>query len=93
MKQMAEKRPESPEQVIAARRKRLANQAEITSFAARGVLLVLLLYVIFGIVFGITPMKNNDMSPGIGAGDLLLYFRLENELRAQDIVVPGKSAP
>ena len=87
MKQMTEKRPEAPEQVIAARRKRLANQAEITSFAARGVLLVLLLCVIFGIVFGITPMKNNDMSPGIGAGDLLLYFRLENELRAKDIVV------
>ena len=89
---MAEKKPETPEQVIAARRKKLANQAEITSFSARIVLLALLLYIIFGVVFGITPMENNDMSPLISAGDLLLYFRLENELRIQDVVVWEKES-
>lgn len=43
--------------------------------------------VLLGVFFGITPMKNNDMSPRISSGDLLLYYRLENKFHSQDVVV------
>lgn len=32
-------------------------------------------------------MQNNDMSPRISAGDILLYYRLEDTLRTNDVVV------
>ena len=32
-------------------------------------------------------MKNDDMMPRISAGDLMLYYRLENNWRAQDVIV------
>ena len=53
----------------------------------RAVFLVLVLYVTFFHLVGVTPMPNNDMYPRLDAGDLLLFYRLENQFRAQDIIV------
>ena len=50
----------------------------------------MLLFVIFGLVFGLAPMKNDDMSPRISAGDLMLYYRLQREWHTQDVVVLKK---
>ncbi len=50
-------------------------------------MMVLLLWVLFDVLFGITPMRNNDMSPRISAGDLLLYYRLDENYRTNDVVV------
>ena len=43
--------------------------------------------IIFGVIFGITPMKNKDMSPKINAGDLMLFYRLENNFSIRDVVI------
>lgn len=32
-------------------------------------------------------MQNDDMKPRISAGDLMLYYRLENEFYVQDVIV------
>ena len=77
----------TPEQVILTRLRRLADWEEINSFISKFIWMVILLGILFGIVFGITPMKNNDMSPRISSGDLMLYYRLEDTFRPQDIVV------
>ena len=77
----------TPELVIRSRLRRLANREDIWSFFSKLIMMVLLLWILFGVLFGITPMQSNDMSPRISAGDLLLYYRLEDTLRTNDVVV------
>lgn len=77
----------TPEKVIAARRRLLANRREVTSFFGRLILLALLFWILFGVVFGIKPMPNGDMSPRISAGDLMLFYRLDKGLSNSEVVV------
>ncbi|WP_394524205.1 signal peptidase I [Lacrimispora sp. JR3] len=77
----------TPEMVIRKRIRRLSDREEIFSFIGKLVCMILLLGTFFGVVFGITPMQNNDMSPRISARDLMLYYRLEHNLHSQDVVV------
>ena len=81
----------TPELVIRSRLRRLADQDELKSFAAKLVWMILLLALLFGGIFGITSMRNNDMMPRISSGDLVLYYRLEQKLRSRDVVVFEKS--
>lgn len=80
----------SPEQVIKERRRRLANRNTVKSFFLRLLLLGVMLWVILAVIFGLTPMKNADMSPRISAGDLMLYYRLEETLHIGDVVILAK---
>lgn len=61
--------------------------SEVRVLFLRFVMLAAMLFLIFGVVFGVTPMKNQDMSPRISAGDLLLYYRLGRRYENQDVVV------
>lgn len=79
--------PITPEQVILSRLRRLANGEDVQNFLFKLIMMALLLWVLFGMLFGITPMRNNDMSPRISAGDVLLYYRLEENMRTNDVVV------
>ena len=79
--------PLTPEEVILQRRRRLADREEVTSFLSRLTGLAVLLWILFGFVFGITPMRNDDMTPRISAGDLMLYYRLADTWHADDVVV------
>ena len=78
---------QTPEEVIRIRRRSLANQEEVISFFTRLAFLVVLLWILFGMVFGLAVMRDDDMSPRISAGDLMLFYRLEDTLRAEDIIV------
>lgn len=80
----------TPEQVIAARRKQLRNRRDVTSFLQRLAVMVLMLWALFGFVFGLTPMQNGDMSPRFSAGDLMLYYRLPSTWHTQDVAVLEK---
>lgn len=66
---------------------RAKARTDVISFFSRLAAMAGLFWLMFGVVFGIAPMKNADMAPRISAGDLLLYYRLEQNYRAQDIVV------
>ena len=61
-------------------------------FILRTVLLVVVVYVLFFHVVGLTVMPGADMYPRIDAGDLVLFYRLNQDIRAQDILVFTKSA-
>ena len=52
----------------------------------RLLLLLVIVWVLFGMLFGITSMKNNDMWPRISAGDLLFYYRLEEPVSGDAVV-------
>lgn len=77
----------TPESVIRSHRQRCANQEDILNFFVRLLFMGVLILILFGVVFGITPMKNNDMFPRISSGDLLLYYRLEENIHNQDVIV------
>lgn len=53
--------------------------------------IITLLYIMFGWVAGVMTAPNNDMFPRIDAGDLVLYYRLGRDIKAQDIVVIRKN--
>ena len=78
---------DDPGEVIKNKRKKLFQKEEIIIFFERLVFLAALVYIIFGVIFGITPMKNKDMSPKINAGDLMLFYRLENNFSIRDVVI------
>ena len=54
-------------------------------------LLALVIYVLVFHLVGITVMPNGDMYPRIDLGDLVLYYRLEQSIHAQDVIVFEKS--
>ena len=49
---------DDPGEVIKNKRKKLFQKEEIIIFFERLIFLAALVYIIFGVIFGITPMKN-----------------------------------
>lgn len=62
-------------------------------FVLRVLLLVVVLWVLLFQIVGVTHMNSGDMYPRIDAGDFLLFYRLDTDVRAQDIVVFEKVTP
>lgn len=59
----------------------------LRNFLIRLFLLIAVIGILFGVVFGLTPMANADMQPAVCAGDLMLYYRLDKNLKSDDVVV------
>ena len=59
----------------------------LRNFLVRLFLLITVIGILFGVVFGLTPMANADMQPAVCAGDLMLYYRLDKNLISDDVVV------
>lgn len=62
-------------------------------FILRLLVFLAIVWVLFFKVVGLTHMPNEDMYPRIDAGDLVLFYRLSNNVKAQDIVVLEKATP
>ena len=76
----------SGQEAALQKRKRRRRRA-LRSFLFRLLALVLVVYVLFFHIVGVTIMPNEDMVPRLDAGDLLLYYRLERSPQIQDIAV------
>lgn len=48
---------------------------------------LLIIWVMFFKIIGITHMPNEDMSPRVDAGDLLIFYRLDREPAFQELIV------
>ena len=59
----------------------------LRNFLVRLFLLITVIGILFGVVFGLTPMANADMQPAVCAGALMLYYRLDKNLKSDDVVV------
>ena len=86
-KAKADDTPPTPAEIIKAKRRRCADAEDIAGFLTKLVAIVVLLGLLFGFAFGVTPMENDDMSPRISAGDLLLYYRLADDMVTGDVLV------
>ncbi len=60
-------------------------------FILHAIIIVIVIWVMFGVFFGFISAPNDDMLPRINAGDLLLYYRLANTPKANDVVVINKN--
>ncbi len=83
-----------PPDVIRQRRRRLLNIRDVKSFFLHLLLIGLTVWCLFFVFFGIRQVQNNDMSPRVSAGDIIIFYRKDTEWRSQDIVLyrsEGKS--
>lgn len=60
-------------------------------FTIRLIIFLFVVWFLFFQVIGITHMPNEDMYPRIDAGDLVLYYRLDKDVKAQDVIAVEKS--
>ena len=63
----------------------------LRSFLLKTLALALVLYILFFHIVGVTTVRTGDMYPRIDAGDLALFYRLDESWRAQDVVVIDKA--
>ena len=62
-------------------------------FLIRLAVLLVLLWVVFFLIIGVTTMPSGDMYPRIDAGDMVMFYRLDKDVRAQDVIVIEKEVP
>lgn len=87
---MRKKKPQpspSPEAAIRNRRRQVNNRRDVESFLTRLLGLCVFVWLLFGVFFGLFPMRSEDMKPGIRYRDLQVVYRLPAGLYADDIVV------
>lgn len=81
--------PETEQDQKAKRRRRRIRA--LRSFLLRAFSLALVLYALFFHIVGLTTARTGDMYPRIDAGDMVLFYRLDDRWKAQDVVVIDKS--
>ena len=82
--------PSGEEQAENLARRHRRRVRALRSFIFRTVSLVIVLYVLFFHIVGVTIAPSRDMYPRVDIGDLLLYYRLEKNIKAQDVIVIDK---
>ena len=89
-----EEAPPTEGEKLAKKAKRAESHVREYQFAAlRMLLLLAVLYVLFFKFIGLMRMPSDEMYPRIDAGDMVLYYRLDNDVRAQDVIVVNKAGP
>ena len=76
----------------AKRKRRRRRRRAFGSLLLRTVVLLAVIYVLFFHLIGLLAMPSNDMYPRLDAGDLVIYYRLDKEPQALDIIVFEKDA-
>ena len=82
--------PDAKEKAAAKDRRHRRRMRELRFLLLRLGCLLLVIYILFFHLVGLTVMPGRDMYPRLDAGDLLLFYRIERNFKAQDIVVIDK---
>ncbi len=82
--------PDAKEKAAAKDRRHRRRMRELRFLLLRLGCLLLVIYILFFHLVGLTVMPGRDMYPKLDAGDLLLFYRIERSFKAQDIVVIDK---
>ena len=73
------------------KKNRKKGMNDVQWFAMQVLIFVIILYILFAHIIGVTTMPTADMYPRIDSGDFLLYYRLDRDPKAQDIMVFEKN--
>ena len=57
------------------------------------ILLLVVIWVLFFQVIGLTHMPTGDMSPRIDLGDFVMFYRLDKTVSPKDVIVLEKETP
>lgn len=79
------------EQKQEKKQKKRSPMNPVQIFFLNAIIIVTVIWLLFGMVFGFATVPNGDMSPNLKAGDLLLYYQLYKDYKAQDVVVLRKN--
>nr|WP_294530265.1 signal peptidase I [uncultured Blautia sp.] len=60
---------------------------EVKGFLIKLLLFLVIMFTLFGVIFGLAQAPNDDMFPRISAGDLMLYYRLPSAWHNEDVLV------
>ena len=74
-----------------AKKRAKKRMSDFQYFCMQVLVLVIIVYVLFGHIVGIVSMPNADMYPRIDSGDFLLVYRLDKDPKAQDIMMFEKN--
>jgi len=50
-------------------------------------LITIIIYLSFYIIFGVKRVDNHLMKPNINPGDLIIYYRLDNEYYSEEVII------
>lgn len=64
---------------------------EFLGMMRTALVLVLILWLLFAFVIGIKMVPNDDMSPRMNAGDIILYYKIDKRVLPKDVVVIKKN--
>ena len=85
--------PRSDEQLTKKLRRSERSVRDYQYFLLRLIILLLLLWVLFFKLIGVIRMPTGDMYPRIDAGDLVMFYRLDTNPSAQDVVALRRAVP
>lgn len=88
----AEKRLAESEKINKQIKRREKGVKQYQFFIFRVLLLLIILWLLFFVFIGLTRMPNGDMYPRIDAGDMVMFYRLDKDPKAQDIIVFRKAS-
>ena len=91
--QQAEEQHLTPEEQQKIRKKIRKRERAVKGyqfFLVRVAVFLLVLWILFFQIVGITICGSGDMHPRIDNGDMVLYYRLAKDVRYQDVVVIEK---
>ena len=78
---------ESKEKAPEEEKEKSGRLKALFGLLCRCLFLLVTVYVLFFHIVGLTQMPNSDMYPRLDAGDRLLYYRLDQTIKAQSVVV------
>ena len=85
--------PRSDEQLKKKLKRSERSVRDYQYFLLRLIILLLLLWVLFFKLIGVIRMPTGDMYPRIDAGDLVMFYRLDTQPSAQDVVALRRAVP
>lgn len=77
----------SPAGVIENRLRRVGRKKSRRAVLVRVLAAALIVFLLFGVFFGIAVVQGDSMEPALQSGDVAVFLRLVNGYRAGDIVV------
>lgn len=90
MEDNIKKPEEQPDSVKKARRAE-RRLSDFQRLIIKCLVFVLVLYILFGHIVGLMMMPSGDMYPRIDGGDLLMFYRLDKDPKAQDVIAFTKN--
>ena len=88
-----DKKALTPEQQRKMRRKIRRSESAVKSyqfFLLRLALFIVVLWILFFQIVGVVICPTADMYPRVDSGDMVIYYRLDKDVRAQDVIVLQK---